>query len=145
MHHFSVDLLYKAREGSRGLARAILDKAPWLWRLKIDRVVVGLALQQLDLRDLKRAFQLLGFAASTAIAEVALTLPEALRVSDRVVRGDVRFTGFGGGTSVGGFQRGDLGGKGGGESRFTSEATLACLNHLLVVRDVVRGEAVNLV
>jgi hypothetical protein len=82
---------------------------------------------------------------STAFAAIALKRPEALRVSDRVVRGDVRFTGFGCGTSVGGFQRGNLGGKGGGESRFTSEATLACVNHLLVIRDVVRGEAVNLV
>jgi hypothetical protein len=151
--------------------------------LKIDRVVVGLALQDRNRRNLKAilkaralsdskhvAFQRLGrhlkgtlnsliqsrnrrnldprgftSTAFAAIAEVALKRPEALRVSDRVVRGDVRFTGFGGGTSVGGFQRGNLGGKGGGESRFTSEATLACVNHLLVVRDVVRGKAVNLV
>ena len=168
MHQLSVDPLYKARDGSRGLTRAILDKAPWLWRLIIDRVVVGLALQDRDRRHLKyqrllktgalsdlicTAFRRLlktsalnsrGFT-STAFAEVALKLTEALRISDRVVRGDVRFTGFGGGTSVGGFQRGDLGGKGGGESRFTSEATLACINHLLVAREVVRGEAVNLV
>jgi len=168
MHQFSVDILYKARDDSRALARAILDKAPWLWRLKIDRVVVGLALQDRDwhlkyqrllkaraLSDSKHvAFQRLGrhlkgslnsLIQSTAFAAFALKRPEALRVSDRVVRGDVRFTGFGCGTSVGGFQRGDLGGKGGGESRFTSEATLACVNHLLVVRDVVRGESVNLV
>jgi len=165
MHQFSVDLLYKARD-SRALARAILDKAPWPWRLKIDRVVVGLALQQLDLRHLKYqrllkaralsdskhvAFQRLGWNLKGTLNSliqstvIALKRPEALRVSDRVVRGDVRFTGFGGGTSVGGFQRGDLGGKGCGESRFTSEATLACVNHLLVVRDVVCGESVNLV
>jgi hypothetical protein len=34
------------RDGSRALARAILDKAPWLWWLEINRLVVGLALQR---------------------------------------------------------------------------------------------------
>jgi hypothetical protein len=124
-------------------AGALSDLIRTAFRRHLKTGSLNSLIQSRNRRNLDpRGFESTAFAA---IAEVALKRPEALRVSDRVVRGDVRFTGFGCGTSVGGFQCGDLGCKGGGESRFTSEATLACVNHLLVVRDVVRGEAVNLV
>jgi hypothetical protein len=118
MHQLSVDLLYKPREGSRLLARAILDKAPWLWRLKIVWLVVGLALQSRNRwhANGEHVAKMLVFdsVANTSI-EVGLT-----------------GLGFKGGAC--GFEGGDL-----------SLASLARLNHLLVVRNVERGKTVNLV
>jgi hypothetical protein len=124
MHQLSVDLLYKPREGSRLLARAILDKAPWPWRLKIDRVVVGLALQQLDLRHLRGE-----------------DMNSPKDVAKRLVFGSVASTSSEVGLTGFGFKGGACGFKGG----HFSLAKLARFNHLLVARDVVRGEAVNLV
>jgi hypothetical protein len=122
MHQLSVDLLYEAREGSRLLARAILDKAPWLWRLKIVWLVVGLAFQQLDWRRRRRRLEEKHVAKRLVFGSVANTSSE------------VGLTGLGFKVGACGFKGGDF-----------SLASLARLNHLLVARDVVSGEPINLV
>jgi hypothetical protein len=129
MHHLSVDLLYKPREGSRLLARAILDKAPWLWRLKIVWLVVGLALQSRNRWRRRRRLE---------AKHVAFLLKH---VAKRLVFGSVANTSIEVGLTGLGFKGGACGFEGGD----LSLASLARFNHLLVVRNVVRGKTVNLV